>query len=564
MTIRTSAVLLIAFSGKLFAQTSTSDCDGAIVLCGGIYTEDTAPPGTGNVYEFTGTCNASLETMSLWYTFTVQADGDLSFVLDPANDADDYDWGLFNITNGGCPGINAQDGTSPEVNCSSYGSLVVGNGPTGISTANGGTGISNGPGDTNGPAFNADLPVQVGQTYALVVMNWSGSPDGYTIDFTQSTASIYDQTPPVPVSIDLDCSNLTFRLEFSEPMVTSTVEPADFTVTTPSAQVIDFSEVTPDDPTAYAQIGFTLVLPSPLLETGMHTLAVTAVSANVEDPCGNIVVDTTFQFVVEEALIYDINTTTACNGTNGGLVATHSGGAEPVTFRLAGTLLPTGSATGLGPGTYLLQVSDANGCVFNEQVEIPDHLIALVIPALQDSLSCSETEVTIQGAQVSPAQSVDHVWSMIGADGTQVPFSISESPTVNSEGVYFLMVTEPVSGCSDDASVAIYTTSVPSLDLSQLTFPNVVSPNGDGKNDTWRPFLPQDPTFDVTPFFDNYQLTILNRWGQLVHEGGGSSGQRSWNARDVAAGIYFYQVNMQASCGTTFNKESSGTITVLR
>ena len=45
---------------------STGDCDGAIVLCGGVYTEETAPPGSGNTYEFTRGCNNGTETMSLW------------------------------------------------------------------------------------------------------------------------------------------------------------------------------------------------------------------------------------------------------------------------------------------------------------------------------------------------------------------------------------------------------------------------------------------------------------------------------------------------------------------
>ena len=171
---------------------STGDCEGAIALCGGIYSENSAPPGIGNVYEYTGACNQGTETMTLWYTFTVQEAGAISFIITPADNQDDYDWGLFDITNGGCPGIVAQDNSSPEVSCNSYGSFNE-NGPTGISTANGGTGTSNGPGDLNGPAFNADIQAVAGQTFALVVMNWSNSQNGYNIDFTQSTATIYDQ-----------------------------------------------------------------------------------------------------------------------------------------------------------------------------------------------------------------------------------------------------------------------------------------------------------------------------------------------------------------------------------
>ena len=95
-----------------WAQTSISDCDGAIVLCGDLYTETQASLNAGNVIEATGACNQGVEQNSVWYTFTVQANGNLSFILDPLNDVDDYDWGLFNITTGGCAGLGT---TSPEV-----------------------------------------------------------------------------------------------------------------------------------------------------------------------------------------------------------------------------------------------------------------------------------------------------------------------------------------------------------------------------------------------------------------------------------------------------------------
>ncbi|MEY3835374.1 MAG: hypothetical protein RI989_802 [Bacteroidota bacterium] len=62
--------VLLSFSS--LAQTSISDCDGAIVLCGDLYTETQASFTTGNVYEATGACNAGLEQSSVWYTFTVQ------------------------------------------------------------------------------------------------------------------------------------------------------------------------------------------------------------------------------------------------------------------------------------------------------------------------------------------------------------------------------------------------------------------------------------------------------------------------------------------------------------
>lgn len=561
MNFRSLVLLSILSAGSVFAQPSTSDCIGAIELCGGIYTETSAPQGYGSVYEFTGACNQNTESSSLWYTFTVQEAGLLSFVLTPANYADDYDWGLFNISNGGCAGI--QNGNSPEVNCNSYG-LFGQNGLTGISSAYGGTGTSNGPGNLNGPAFNADLPVQVGQTYALVMMNWSGSTDGYTIDFTQSTASLYDQTPPEMVSVEMSCTNESMQVTFSENIVTNTVQATDFIITTPSGATVGVSTVTPGQPGVSSQEQYELLLQSALQEAGMYILTVTSVSGNVEDPCGNIVVDTTFEFNVVPPLRFEVDPRTACNGTNGGLVATHTGGGTaPFIFRLLGSVLPNGTATGLGPGDYLLTLDEAGGCQSSQMVSIADHLIEVLVPQDQDSLSCTQTSITIEGLQVVPQQIVSYSWTAVTGSGTNSSFSSSAAPEVSQAGVYTVLVTDAINGCTDEATVVITPSNVPTVDLSTIFLPNVISPNGDGHNDIWRPYILSDPDMDITHLFDTFALTVFNRWGQVVHETSGS-GQRSWNGRDAAEGTYYYVVSFRAECGTVVDEEHSGSITVLR
>jgi gliding motility-associated-like protein len=58
--------------------------------------------------------------------------------------------------------------------------------------------------------------------------------------------------------------------------------------------------------------------------------------------------------------------------------------------------------------------------------------------------------------------------------------------------------------------------------------PNVITPNGDGKNDFFK-------ISDVRP---HYQLQIYNRWGGLLFES--ADYQDTWNARDVESGTYYY------------------------
>jgi len=284
-----AVLIFLVFVGiQTIAAQTISDCSGAVFLCGDLYTETEATLNTGDIYEYTGACNASLEQSSLWYTFTVQENGLLSFIIDPLNPMDDYDWGLFDITTGGCEGIGTPI-LSPEVGCNSFGlAPPEPNGPTGISSANGGTGNSNGPGNLNGPAFNADLPVQAGETYALVVMNWTNSLEGYTIDFGQSTASLYDEVPPAPDSCLTDCELQLYTVTLDESVLLSTVEPEDFELEGPAGELYTFSSATALDLTGDLASVFELELDGTIVTSGAYQLRLTDDANGIEDPCGNI------------------------------------------------------------------------------------------------------------------------------------------------------------------------------------------------------------------------------------------------------------------------------------
>ncbi len=550
-------------SFKKLLEGSTGDCEGSIVLCGGIYTEETAPPGTGNVYEFTGGCNQGTETMSLWYTFTAQEAGTISFVIDPAEDLDDYDWGLFDITNGGCAGIVAQDGSSPEVSCNSYGSFTS-NGPTGISSTNGGTGNSNGPGDLNGPAFNQDLQVDSGQTFALVVMNWSNSQNGYSIDFTQSTAQIYDTSVPEVVSVIPQCGNKDFSVLFSEALLLSSVQVQDFTITTPGGTVIPFDTVYAANPGANSQIDFSLSLENGLTEEGVYTVSITNISGNVEDICGNNAVDTAFQINIVAPVTFEYSVTNACNGINGAVEANYlEGGIAPILFELDGVELDETSGNGIDSGLYVLKVTDSLGCEIEQEITVPNHEIELTITELQDSLSCANPEIQIQGVELSPEQTVQYAWSALTANGLDTLFSQIENPACILPGTYTLQVLETSSGCRDTASVEIKESELAGIDLKTLQFPNVLSANGDGKNDFWRPFLPAKPDFDITEIFDTYTLVVFNRWGQLVFDSEEEKSKFWTTTPETLAGMYFYTVAYKSSCGTIVDENHQGTILVV-
>ncbi|MEM7161243.1 MAG: gliding motility-associated C-terminal domain-containing protein [Bacteroidota bacterium] len=175
---------------------TNQDCLGAEPICDLFVDVPNSLTGTGACIDFTidnPSCFTTDELNSMWFTFGTANPGNLSFVLNPNDPDDDFDWALFNITGVQCSEI--LDDPSTLVSCNTYGQ-VGGNGATGISTALGGFGNSNGPGNTNGPAFNADLAVQANETYVLMISNWSGTFNGYSLDFSSSDQGIFGFAAP--------------------------------------------------------------------------------------------------------------------------------------------------------------------------------------------------------------------------------------------------------------------------------------------------------------------------------------------------------------------------------
>jgi hypothetical protein len=276
----------MGLSGAPCGQLTTADCLGAITVCQDVYSETSAPIGVGQYgYELNGSYCNDYEVNSTWYTFTVQESGFLRFELDPNNNFDDYDWGLFNITESGC--LSFGNYPSVEVSCNSYGAYGGPQGSTGISSLNGGYDANNGPGNQNGPPWNSDLPVSAGETYALVVMNWSNSIQGYTLDFSSSTAQIYDNIPPEMTAVISSCEGSYIDMQFSEPVRCATLQPLDFPVTDGNTTYFPAAVSAPEcDLGGVLSSTITLEF-SPPLPPGDYTFSVGQGGGGVTDACEN-------------------------------------------------------------------------------------------------------------------------------------------------------------------------------------------------------------------------------------------------------------------------------------
>ena len=94
--------------------------------------------------------------------------------------------------------------------------------------------------------------------------------------------------------------------------------------------------------------------------------------------------------------------------------------------------------------------------------------------------------------------------------------------------------------------------------------PNIFTPNGDGVNDTFRPFDGLDGDFTKCPrFVEKVDFSVYNRWGKEVYSFSSNSSENSifidWDGRTeggtlLAAGLYYYTAEVEF---TTLDPELS-------
>ncbi len=247
------SIALGTVSYKFLITPTEQDCLGAIQLCTEYYEDTVSHSGSGNYYDIfnfneqdsmavaTNNCPNCLvtgERNCQWFTFSVQQGGYLRFTIDPFSDNDDYDWALYSLNNG----VTCEDLVypyeNPPVSCNySY-----------MQNGTGNTGIDSGPETCQGPVadmgFNSDLYVATGEKYALVISNFSSSQNGFSLDFSESTADITDTVPPALEDIiyPLQCGSTSISLQFSELILCSSVQTTDFVLTGPGG-VYEISQV---------------------------------------------------------------------------------------------------------------------------------------------------------------------------------------------------------------------------------------------------------------------------------------------------------------------------------
>ncbi len=233
---------------------------------------------------------------------------------------------------------------------------------------------------------------------------------------------------------------------------------------------------------------------------------------------------------------------TCVNAGDGSIQLNISGGSPDYTYQWdAAVGQNTNPVILLDGGSYDVTVTDANGCSVVESIVVPEPDTLNIDFIVQDDDGTGNGAIT--AVVTGGWQPYEYEWST-GELFTNFIDGLDA-------GEYVLEVTDSL-GCTAFGNVF-----VSDLSIDCLTYREVITPEGDGKNE----YL----IINCLLHYPRNHLSIFNRWGQLVYEVDNYA--NDWNGKtmsgqDVPDGAYFFVFEYQDVDGTT--KQMKGHVTVLR
>ncbi|MFF5379727.1 gliding motility-associated C-terminal domain-containing protein [Pedobacter suwonensis] len=186
----------------------------------------------------------------------------------------------------------------------------------------------------------------------------------------------------------------------------------------------------------------------------------------------------------------------------------------------------------------LLVRNNGTGTATNLQVkdELPENLIYVgVDPAVVGTINYNERTKTVSWSIPSLANG-SFVELIINVRSVK-PGNVSNRATIT--------INENDPDPSNNSSID-------NKEIIGLKIPNVFTPNGDGKNETF--FI------EGLDLYSENQLTVINRWGSTVYEKKGYL--NDWTADGLTDGTYFYVIRVKTA--NTQWQEFKGYVTVMR
>jgi gliding motility-associated-like protein len=185
---------------------------------------------------------------------------------------------------------------------------------------------------------------------------------------------------------------------------------------------------------------------------------------------------------------------------------------------------------GLSVGDYQLKLTDAWGCsIISKSFRIDNVNSTLASPQYDDQIILKNTSVTLSVKNKQPGT------YELYEDPLSAPVQTNTTGTfisalLNTDNTYYVRL---VSGVCASALVPVH---IKVIDRIAVYVPNIFTPNGDGKNDVFRPVIFGPITLK--------SFSVYNRWGQRVffttETGKGWDGRSNRQVQD--AGVFVWML----------------------
>ena len=194
---------------------------------------------------------------------------------------------------------------------------------------------------------------------------------------------------------------------------------------------------------------------------------------------------------------------------------------------------------------YYLSVVDANGCRSLQNDEVTVHVTPpIVVRISRDTVVSMGDKVQLFASSAA----TDYLWSpAIGLDDPQAQNPVA---VVTSDITYHVMATTNA-GCKGEASVTLKV-----YDGPEIYVPTAFTPDGDGRNDIFRPFPVGIKKYTY--------FRVFNRWGQMIYST--TNFNQGWdgkiNGQPQPTGTYVWMVEGLTRDDRKIAKK--GTVTLIR
>jgi len=525
-----------------------SDCPDAVVLCDKSPFQVENLDQTGNIQnELTGSCvmaGQQGEQASVWYVWTCDQPGTLTFTINPNNpnnDEEDIDFVVYELPGGLQDCSNRQ-----SVRCMLSGETQGLNsspcyGPTGL--REGETDFQEFAGCNDGSNnFVAPLDMQSGVSYGLIINNFSQSGFGFSIEWGGTGTFLGpDAEFLVEAVSEFDCDKTITFTDVSESLTDPIVS---YTWNFGAGSTPSTASGPGPHATVYESFGTKLAALTVETSRGCQ---VTYIEEFFIEPCCD---DLPLPTVSAEV------TDVSCFGEEDGIILAEGMGDNPAfQYSLDGiNFQPSPLFIGLPAGSYEIYIQDIKGCE-NSTIDIIDEPAEIIVDAGMDTIIDLGFSVILD-ATYGPVKNGDSlVWSPM--EGIIPPCDGCLDPEIVPPGAttYTLTVTDE-NGCTGSDDVFL------DVNIVRPVYPpNVFSPDGNGRNDFFNLF--GGPAVQSV-----LSLKIYDRWGNLVYDGmpvvndinDGWDGM--FQGRPVENGVYVWVANVQFV--DNFVQAVSGDLTVLK